>query len=156
MFAEGFLGTHALWYMDVATLYFGVLPLLLLGAIILAAKGRYVAHGMAQMTLFVLTLAVVALFEVGVRVSGGFMAFMERSHADMGFMVPFLIVHVLVALLSVVVWSALIYGAFKRTYIEKQPLGASHKRVGRYVFAGLCATSVMGVSIYYLLFSYGH
>ncbi len=156
MFAEGFLGTHAPWYMDVATLYFGVLPLLLLGAIALAIRGRYAAHGITQMLIFALTLAVVALFEVGVRVSGGFVAFMERSHADMTFMVIFLAVHVLVALVSVVVWSALIYGAFKRMYLEKQPLSGAHKRVGRYVFAGLCATSVMGVSIYYLLFIFGH
>ncbi|MEA1918785.1 MAG: DUF420 domain-containing protein [Campylobacterota bacterium] len=154
MFETGFLGTSAPLYMDVVTLYFVLLPFLLAVGIRYAIKGNYDAHYKMQLWTFVVTLVIVVVFEVGVRVSGGFVKFMESSNANYTFMVAFLIFHVLVAILSVVMWSALIYGAVKRHKIEKEPLPISHKKIGKFVFLGLSATSIMGVMIYYFLFMY--
>jgi putative membrane protein len=152
MFETGFLGTQAPLYMDIVTLYFAILPFLLGLGIRFAIKGNYESHYKTQLYTFVTTLLIVVVFEVGVRVSGGFIEFMESSNANPTFMVAFLIFHVFVAILSVVMWSALIYGAIKNYKIEKNPLPLSHKKIGKWVFLGLSATSIMGVMIYYFLF----
>ncbi len=154
MFSAGFLGTSAPFYMDLVTLYFALLPLLLGFAISFAIRGQYDAHYRMQLSVFVLTLLMVVVFEVGVRISGGFLAFMEKSQASHDMMVLLLVVHIIVALISVVLWSALIYGAIKRNRIEALPMTPAHKKVGYYVFAGMSLTAVMGVSIYYFLFVY--
>ena len=156
MFSTGFLGTAAPFYMDVSTLYFAVLPFLLAIGIRFAIKKEYEKHYRMQLGTFILTLLIVVLFEIGVRVSGGFIAFMENSHADYTFMVVFMIVHITIAILSVILWSALIYGAVKRYRIEGGSLPKSHKKVGKLVFSGLTITAIMGVMIYYFLFIYGH
>ena len=41
MFEAGFLGTKALMYMDIITIYFGLLPFLMGGAIYMAMKKKY-------------------------------------------------------------------------------------------------------------------
>ena len=152
MFETGFLGTSAPLYMDIVTLYFAILPFLLAIAIRFAIKGQYEAHYKMQLWTFVTTLLIVVVFEVGVRISGGFLSFMEASNADYSLMVAFLIFHVFVAIVSVVVWSALIYGAVRRYRLEDQPQLPSHKKIGKWVFAGVSATSIMGLMIYYFLF----
>ncbi|MEA3498690.1 MAG: DUF420 domain-containing protein [Campylobacterota bacterium] len=156
MFSTGFLGTAAPFYMDFATLYFATLPILLGIGIHYAVKKEYEKHYKIQLGTFIITLIVVVIFEIGVRVSGGFLAFMEESNANYAFMVVFLVIHILIALISVVFWSALIYGAVKRHKIEGVSLPSSHKRIGKYVFAGLTVTAIMGVMIYYFLFVLGH
>ena len=73
MFEAGFLGTKALIYMDIITIYFGLLPFLMASAIYMAIKKRYKLHYKMQLSIFIMTLIVVTLFEVGVRISGGFL-----------------------------------------------------------------------------------
>lgn len=154
MFTTGFLGTAAPFYMDLVTLYFALLPFLLFLAIRKAVNGDYEAHYKMQLATYVLTLLIVVVFEIGVRLSGGFVAFMEQSAANYTAMVIFLIVHIIIAVASVVLWSALLYGATKRYRIEKGSIQSSHKKVGKIVFAGLTLTSIMGVMIYFFLFVY--
>jgi putative membrane protein len=156
MFSQGFLGTTAPFYMDVVTIYFAILPLLLGIGVRFALKQHYQLHFQWQLITFVLTLGMVVVFEIGVRISGGFSAFMSQSNADYNMMLGLMVIHVLVALVSVVLWSALIYGAIKRYRIEKEALGVSHKKVGYWVFAGMSLTSIMGVMIYWFLFIMGH
>lgn len=154
MFGTGFLGTSAPFYMDLVTLYFGILPLLMGSAIFMAMKKRYELHYKMQLSIFVLTLLVVGIFEVGVRISGGFAAFMEQSNANATFMIIFLIIHILIALVSVVLYSILIYSAIKEFQLKSAPVVKSHKKLGIVVFLGMSITSVMGVTIYYFLFAY--
>ena len=156
MFSTGFLGTAAPFYMDFSTLYFAILPVLLGIGIRFAVKKEYEKHYRMQLGTFILTLLVVVLFEIGVRVSGGFIAFMENSHANYTFMVVFMIVHIAIAIISVILWSSLIYGAVKRHRIEGMSLPKSHQKVGKLVFAGLTITAIMGVMIYYFLYIYGY
>ncbi len=146
------LATNAPLYMDIVTLFFALLPFLLFVGIRFAIKGDYESHFRWQVLIYVTTLVMVVVFEIGVRVSGGLMAFMKASQINETFIFVFTGFHVLIALVSVVLWSALIYGGIKHYRIEKQPLGASHKRFGRYVFLGISITSLMGVMIYYFLF----
>jgi len=154
MFELGFLGTKALMYMDVITLYFGVLPFLMASAIYMAIKKRYKIHYKMQLSIYVLTLIIVTIFEIGVRISGGFSAFMEQSNANYSYMLTFLVVHVLVAILSVVLYSILIYSSSQQYIFKKEPLALNHKKMGQVVFFGMTLTSIMGILIYYFLFMY--
>ncbi len=152
MFEAGFLGTNAPMYMDIITLYFTLLPLLMGSAIYMAIKKRYTLHKRMQTMIYIATLLIVALFEVGVRFSGGFDFFMKHSNADYTYMIVFLIVHVIVAIVSVVLYSVLIYNALKDSNIGVEYL--SHKKLGIIVYIGMTLTSIMGALIYYYLFVY--
>ena len=154
MFEIGFLGTKALMYMDIITIYFALLPLLLACAVYMAVKKRYKLHYKMQVSIFVITLIVVAIFEVGVRISGGFSAFMEQSNANYSYMLIFLVIHVLVAVLSVVLYSTLIYSSIQQYIFKQEPLASNHKKMGQVVFFGMSITSIMGILIYYFLFMY--
>ncbi len=152
MFELGFFGTKAPLYMDIITLYFTLLPFLMGSAIYMAIKKRYRLHKRMQTAIYVATLLIVALFEVGVRFSGGFDFFMKHSNADYTYMIIFLIVHVIIAIVSVVLYSVLIYNALKDSNIGAEYL--SHKKLGIIVYAGMSVTSIMGALIYYYLFVY--
>ena len=154
MFESGFLGTKALMYMDLITLYFGLLPFLMAGAIFTAIQKRYKLHYKMQLSIFVITLIVVAIFEIGVRISGGFSAFMEQSNANYLYMLIFLIFHVFVAILSVGLYTMLIYNSTQQYIFKKEEFAQNHKKMGQVVFFGMSATSIMGILIYYFLFIY--
>ena len=154
MFENGFFGTSAPLYMDVITLYFGILPLLMGGAIYMAVKKRYELHYKMQLSIFIMTLVIVLVFEIGVRISGGFNAFMEHSNANYTNMVIFLAIHILVAIVTVVLYSLLIYSSIKQFKLKHEPVVKSHKKLGMIVFFGMTLTSIMGSLIYYFLFMY--
>jgi len=154
MFELGFFDTKAPLYMDIITLYFALLPFFMGSAIFMAIKKRYEAHYRMQILIFIITLVIVGIFEVGVRVSGGFNAFMQQSNADYLSMIIFLVFHILVAFASVVLYSILIYSSFKQFRLKSEPLVKSHKKLGIVVFSGMSLTSVSGVMIYYFLFMY--
>ncbi|MBU0720054.1 DUF420 domain-containing protein [bacterium] len=154
MFEIGFLGTNAPLYMDIVTVYFGLLPLLLGSAIYMAVKKKYDLHYKMQLGIFALTLLVVVIFEIGVRVSGGFNEFMKGSNADYIWMVIFMIIHILIALASVILWALLIYSAVKEYRLNATPFVKSHKKLGKLVYAGMSITSLMGILVYYFLFMY--
>ena len=146
MFQTGFLGTVAPLYMDIITLYFGVLPFLMGAAIYMAVKKRYKLHKKMNLTIYAITLLVVVFFEVGVRLSGGFAYFMQESNAEYAFLFTFLLFHILVAFVSVVAYSLLIY----KTVTKLQ----NHRKFGILVYLGMTITSITGVMIYYFLFIY--
>jgi putative membrane protein len=152
MFELGFFGTNAPLYMDIITLYFGLLPFLMALAIYQALKKRYELHYQMQSIIFIATLIIVGIFEVGVRVSGGFDAFMEQSNADYLSLLIFLILHILVAFASVILYSLLIYSAFKEFRLKSSAVVKSHKKLGVVVYALMSVTSFSGVLIYYFLF----
>lgn len=154
MFSSGFLGTSAPFYLDAITVYFALLPFLLFYSITFAMKQEFSKHFISQLSIFAITLIVVVVFEVGVRISGGFIEFMKNANVSFGFMATFLIIHVTIALASVVLWSALLYGAIKSYKLEENGVSASHKKVGYIVYFGMTISSFMGVVIYYLLFVY--
>lgn len=154
LFEPGFLGTRALVFMDIVTIFFAILPFLVFGAIRFAIKGNYRAHFLSQTVIFSLTLLMVVVFEVGVRLNGGFAAFSEESAVPFTFLTLFLIVHILIALATVLGWMTLIYKASRTfTYTgTASPYFESHKKNGRMVFTGICITSLMGCMIYAFLF----
>ncbi|BDY12915.1 DUF420 domain-containing protein [Hydrogenimonas cancrithermarum] len=154
MFETGFFGTAAPFYMDLATLYFTLLPLLMGGAVMLAVRRRLRLHAHMQTALFAATMAMVLFFEVGVRIDGGYRYYIARTSIPETAMALYMVVHVTVALVAVVAWGYLVIRSLK-TFRQRQPMFAAHRRIGRWVFVGMALTSLMGLGVYWLLFVQG-
>ncbi len=152
MFEVGFLGTSAPLYMDMITVYFALLPFLMGVAIVMAVQRRYKLHYIMQLWIYIVSIVFVVIFEIGIRMSGGFNAFIEGSITDYDGMTTFLIVHIVIAIISVILWSKLIYSATKEYKRRDNKPITSNKKLGKIIYAGMSITSAMGVSIYYFLF----
>lgn len=151
-FEPGFLGTRAAFFMDFVTLYFAVLPFLLGISIRQAVIGNIALHYRSQMVILGLTVVMVIVFELGVRITGGFMEYVKLSPVSYDFLLIFLAVHILIALLAVGGWVYLLVTSY-RTYNQEGKEGmGKHRRMGKWIFAALTLTSVMGCSIYLFLF----
>ena len=72
MFAKGFLGTRAPFFMDFITLIVTLLPLFVAIGILFARRYDYEIHALIQMSIFILSLVIFGYFEYGVRLGGGF------------------------------------------------------------------------------------
>lgn len=153
MFSEvGFLGTRALFFMDMVTLYFAILPFLLGLSIRQAVIGNITLHFRSQIAILFLTIVMVIIFELGVRISGGFIEYIKFSSISYDFFIMYLAVHIFVALMSVGGWIYLIITSYK-TYTKLGREGMKqHRRMGKWIFASLTLTALMGCSIYLFLF----
>jgi len=152
-FEPGFLGTRAAFYMDVVTLYFALLPFLLAFSIRQAVVGNITLHYKSQMVILALTVVMVLIFEIGVRLGGGFVEYVKLSTVSYDFLLLFLAVHILIALLAVGGWIYLIITSYQ-TYTKEGREGMTkHRRMGKWIFGALTLTSVMGCSIYLFLFA---
>lgn len=148
MFQAGFLGTRAPLFMDFVTIIVAILPLLVMGAISLAVKKQYKAHAISQIVIYIVSLVVVAYFEVGVRVGGGFDVLMQGSTVSHSYAFIVLLVHILIAVATLIVWSLTILRTKKHLQQNK------HKKIAKMAFVGITLTSMTGIWVYLLLFVY--
>ena len=142
MFELGFLGTKAAMYMDIVTIYFGLVPFMLMFSIIQAIKKKYQSHYKMQLFTFILTILMVIIFEVGVRLDGGLNTFMKTSTVDYNFMAILMVIHIIIAVVTVVLWSIILYGAIKKFKVEKVSVDHNHKFFGKIVFLGMIYTNL--------------
>lgn len=153
LFSKGFLGTSAPFYLDFATVYFAILPFLLAFSIYLAAKKEYKKHFISQAIILGVTLVVVVIFEIGVRIDGGFLEYSKNSNISYDFLLTFLIIHILIAIFAVGGWLYLFistYKAYKNNSLDTK----KHKKIGKAIFIALTISSIMGIFIYLFLFSF--
>jgi putative membrane protein len=155
MFETGFMGTRALLYMDIVTLFFAILPFLVAYSISFAIRGDIKKHYLSQISIFVTTILMVVVFEVGVRFSGGYVEFIKSSSVNFTFLTIFLIVHIIIALATVILWVIQLYSAM--SHFKSEGAGSSHfakhKRIAKWLFSGIVITSIMGCMIYLFLFT---
>ena len=151
MFEIGFLGTRAPFYMDIVTLYFALLPFLLLASILFAVFNRIKLHYISQMIIYSTTLVMTLVFEIGVRIDGGYLKYLELSNISKPFMHTFLAIHIFIAVISVIAWSILLVNSY-RSHKSNTFKAKNHKKHAKIVTAGLVITSIMGVWIYDMLF----
>ncbi len=156
MFQNGFLGTRAPFFMDFVMIMVALLPMLVMGAISMAKVKEYKLHAIAQNIIFVISVIVVGYFEYGVRVGGGFDAFMEGSHASHSYALYVLIFHIAVALISLVIWVKTLWSARVATKNNNLPgsYSQTHKKAGQLTFFGIFMTAFTGLWVYILLFVY--
>ena len=154
MFQAGFLGTKAPLFMDMVTLIVAFLPLLVYLAILFARKGMYKIHTLLQNLLFIFAVIVIAYFELGVRVGGGFEAFMSESDVSYTYALVVLIVHIFIAIVMLYYWSVTIFTGNYNFIKKRLPGNASraHKLLAAKTFLGIIFTSFSGIWVYLLLF----
>ena len=156
MFETGFLGTRAPYFMDIVTLIVAFLPILVYGAILIARKRFHKLHAVLQNIIFIVSVVVVGYFEYGARKSGGFSLFMQSSDVDYTYALVVLIVHIIIATLTLLYWIKLIVMA-NIQYKNKTLPGrnsSSHKLLAAKTFIGIVFTSFSGIWVYLLLFVY--
>jgi len=156
MFQTGFMGTRAPLFMDVVTLIVALLPLLIFGAILLARKGYPKLHMLAQNVIFVISLVVIAYFEIGVRVGGGFDVFVSESGVSHSYVLWVLIVHIIIAIATLFYWTLTMIGA-NLQYAKKELPGrysVGHRILAIKATLGIVMTSLSGIWVYLLLFVY--
>ncbi|MBN2721658.1 MAG: DUF420 domain-containing protein [Campylobacterales bacterium] len=154
MFEAGFLGTRAPFFMDMVTLIVVLLPLLLGGTVLLAKMGRYEAHKITQIALFVVSVIVVGYFEYGVRIGGGFDEFVKGSSLSHSFIFYFLIFHIIIAAITLFMWTKTLYFAPK-DHFHVRPLEervSPHVKMAKQTILWINATAITGIGVYILLF----
>jgi len=155
MFQPGFLGTKAPFFMDFVTLVVAFLPLLVGVAITLAKRGDYTLHAVVQSVIFVVSVIVVGYFEYGVRLGGGYEAFVQNTHVSHNYLFVVLVVHIVIAVVTLGIWSATLLRAYKesgRGGILPGVGSTAHKKAGMRTFWGIVLTSLTGIWVYLLLF----
>ena len=154
LFSSGFLGTKAPFYIDFVTIYFAIFPLLMAFTIFLAVKKKYKEHFISQAILLIVTIVIVVVFEIGLRISGGFAEYVKESDLSYIFMLSFLIIHIIIAIIALIVWVYSFitsYKLYRKNKLEKIK-NSNHKKLGKLIFLGLTISSFMGVCIYIFLF----
>lgn len=151
IFSTGFLGTSAPFYLDLATVYFAILPFLLAFSIYFAVKKEYKKHFISQSIILGTTLTIIVIFEIGIRISGGFLEYSKYSNVSFDFMLVFLTIHILIAIAAVGGWLFLFVSSYK-DYKNNLLDGKKHKKIGKTIFIALTISSIMGICIYTFLF----
>jgi len=154
IFQSGFLGTRAPLFMDIVSVIVALLPFLIFGAIGLAKNRKYRAHESVQKLLFVVTVIVVAFFEFGVRVAGGYKNLMEGSSVEHNYFIYVLIFHIIISVLTLILWMRTLYNARRSKGQGTLPgiHSTSHKKEGQRTFIGIILTMLTGGWVYALLF----
>jgi len=157
MFAPGFLGTRAPFFMDFVTLIVSLLPLLMGVAIHFAKRGNYTLHALVQGMLFIVSVVVVGYFEYGVRAGGGYEAFAAGSQVSHPYLITVLILHIVIATATLGIWASTLIHAYResrRGGILPGVGSHAHKKAGLRTFWGITLTSLSGIWVYMLLFVY--
>lgn len=156
MFQAGFLGTRAPYFMDIVTIIVALLPLIVYASVLLAKKKYFKSHMLTQNIIYVVSIIVVAYFEVGVRVGGGFDVFMATTEVSYSYALLVLIVHIIIAITMLIFWTqTIIYANYN--YIKKELPGKhsiNHRLLAIKSTLGIILTSFTGVWVYLLLFVY--
>jgi putative membrane protein len=141
--------------MDFVMIMVALLPLLVLLAISFAKKRNYRLHGLTQSILYVVAVIVVGYFEYGVRLGGGYEAFVKNTHVSHNYIFVVLMVHIVISVITLGIWASTLIRA-RKDYESglPGPYSRSHKKAGFRTFIGIALTSLTGIWVYLLLFVY--
>ncbi|MEM9191015.1 MAG: DUF420 domain-containing protein [Myxococcota bacterium] len=155
----GLFGTRATLLVDLVIIIFVVMPVALVIAIWWAKLGNHDRHRLAQGILFLTMTVAVTLLEVDIRMQGGTEALAGRAvSVDVSAVRALLLIHIGVATITWVGWLVLLATSHRRYCGKRSPalpgaFSRSHRRMGRWVFAGVTFTSVTGAGLYVLAFT---
>ena len=151
MFPHGFLGTRADLLMDlVIVALVAVVPIVLYNWH-LARAGRYPLHKALQVGLAALLAAVVAVFEVNLRLQGGvFVATAASTYAGTPTLNGWIYVHTFFAITTLLVWAALIALSLRRFPRPPAPndFSATHRRWGRIGMVWMLLAGLTSIPVY--------
>ncbi len=154
MSIDGFLGTRASIMLDVVFAAMFVIVAAMVWAIQLAKQGNYTLHKQVQLTLGIVLLVAVVLFEVDMRFLTDWRIRAEPSPYYHSWVFPSLYVHLACAIPAALLWIYVITAALRQ--FGSPPKPGPHSRT-HMTFAKLAAlemflTAVTGWIFYYLAF----
>jgi putative membrane protein len=157
---NGFLGYPSTFMLDVVVCaLLLVVPTLGYSLYLVKARRNYLAHRNIQTLLGAVLLVTVALFEVDIRVHGGWKQIVNgdspRLTADQFRLVTnVLYVHLFFAISTVFLWGATLVAAWRKFPSPPTPAPHSrwHKTLGWLAAIDITMTSVTGLVFYYLAF----
>lgn len=153
---DGFLGTRATFMLDVLVLAMGAIVAALAWSIYqVKYRRRYELHKWVQVSLGVVLLVAVIVFEVDVRLNG----WQERAAGELGghasqLVMTSLAIHLVFAVSSSILWPIVIVRALLNFPNPPQPGPHSrfHVRWARIAAIDMFITAITGWSFYYLAF----
>ena len=112
---------------------------------------NYRVHKSLQIFISVFLFICLCIFEFQVRTIGWqHQAYDSKFRYSLVY--PTLIIHVIIAVSTVLIWTITLYSALKSPGSHSVP--ANHKRMGRWAFVGLIATYLTGIAFYFIAFVY--
>lgn len=163
MFRTGFLGYQTTFMLDfVVCALILIVPLLLLSLWLVKVKKNFKAHMRMQLTLGIILLVAVSAFEIDVQmVHGGWENIVAQQNlapeayaAKISSVRPWLLVHLVFAITTPVLWIVTIALALKRFGTNPVPGAHSkaHSMLGWLSTVDITMTSVTGLAFYYVAF----
>jgi len=153
---NGFLGTRASLMLDVVFLaMFVVVPVLSWSIYLARIRRNYALHKQVQLTLGAVLLAAVTLFEIDMRVNGWTDRAEPSPYWKGGTVRSVLIVHLIFAVSSAVLWVTVIVRALRNfpSPPTPGPHSAWHKRWAWIAAVDMLLTSLTGWIFYWLAFA---
>ena len=158
--AKGFLGYPSTLMLDVVVCaLILVVPALLFRIYLVKFRRQYLWHRRLQTGLGVALLITVCLFEVDMRLHGGWQAILKQrsvllTEEQLQWVSRVLMVHLVFAISTVLLWAVTLTHGWKRIPHPPQPSPHSglHKLLGWSSTISLTLTSVTGLVFYYYAF----
>lgn len=154
--ASGFLGTPASIMMDVVVCSLVlVVPALLWSVYLARFRRQFALHKQVQLVLGVVLLIVVVLFEVDIRLHGGFWEMAQESaYYQTAFLRNLLSVHLFFSISTVFIWAVTYATALKSFPSPPRPgsFSPKHKVMAWISVVDMVATVVTGLMVYYFGF----
>lgn len=153
---DGFLGTRASIMLDVVFLaMFAVVPILAWSIHLVRNKRNYRLHKQVQVTLGLVLLVAVTLFEIDMRFVTDWRARATASpHFASGTVMNSLYIHLVFAVTTAVLWILVMARALRNIPNPPGPCAHSiwHKRWGWIAALDMLGTSITGWVFYWLAF----
>jgi hypothetical protein len=157
---DGFLGYRASLMLDLVVCALAiVIPTLLASLYAVKIRRNYTLHKRLQITLGVVLLMTVGLFEFDMRLHGGIVGILAKrsrplSPAELASFYRLLYVHLFFAISTVFLWGTTLSLALRRMPAPPGPCSHSslHKLLGWLSVVDITSTSVTGLLVYYFGF----
>lgn len=157
---RGFLGFPSTLMLDVVVCaLILVVPVLLYSIYLVKFRRQYLWHRNLQIGLGAALLVTVCLFELDMRLHGGWQAILKNrehplSEARLTFVGQILAIHVCFAISAVLLWTVTLIHGLRNIPFPPSPSVHSllHKRLGWLSTITLTLTSVTGLIFYYYAF----
>lgn len=140
MLEIGFLSDKAPLFMDIVSLFFFILPFLLLGAFQYIKKDKIKHFFISQYLIIFFTMLMIALFEVGIILNDSFLKYLDDTISFSTF-VLLLLFHIVVAIVSFIGWIILMINQAK-----------FNKEYVKLLFISITITAYSGNFMYLILF----
>ena len=147
-------GSRASAIVDLTFLVTLLAPLITLFSMRAARARKHDLHRRVQVGLLAVCFLAVLALELEIRLAGGSGSFLAQSEAGRAFLArAFLAAHITGAVVTYLVWAFLAIASWKR-YRGTLPgsFSRKHRRIGKWIFFGLCFTATTAVGMYSIAF----